>query len=150
MGGSEKSRLNVVAANKGALTWSWCTWLRPWCLRRRRAWRALRAREDEPKFGPPDLWSSNACCSGRVATLQKRCVRKCRWRTNSWCSWPCSIFRCPDAPAWAPCKCRCCSFPFGVPFSFWDSCLGLVLPSWRLSCYLSKRPFCIDWQLLTV
>ena len=35
------------------VTWSWCTWSRPWCPRIQHAWPALQAAADAQLSGPP-------------------------------------------------------------------------------------------------
>ncbi len=55
-GGPEKGRLFRYRVGSGTdtpLTWSWCTWSRPWFPQRRRAWPTLRGGGASQRSGFP-------------------------------------------------------------------------------------------------
>jgi len=81
-------------------------WWRPWCLLRRRAWRAHLGGGVWRQFGLPGRRECVSCCSEQGGRPRWRSFRRCRWRMSSrltLTSWRCQFL---GEPAWGHGRCR--------------------------------------------
>ena len=65
------------------LTWSWCTWSRPWCPRTQRAWPAPQAAADARPSGPPGMSVWFDPSTGPAGRPRRPAAQTDRSRTSS-------------------------------------------------------------------